>query len=193
MITRSVHRERTRRKQSKANQRGQHWPGGGGGGGGPPGGGTHTNSTSGGNGTTSGMWCLLLLFYFLDLFWMNWNLFLSFKYSYTLEVICGLSFSFFLMLLRWMQGLHFRQLLYHLNTKTGLRWWQFWEWILLYTWVAWATILLFVFPHVSGMTGVCHHAQVLLDMGSQELFSQAGLEPNLASLVARITGLSQCT
>jgi hypothetical protein len=38
-------------------------------------------------------------------------------------------------------------------------------------------ILLFSFPHVAGMTGVCHRAWLLVEIGSCKLFAQAGLEP----------------
>jgi hypothetical protein len=38
-------------------------------------------------------------------------------------------------------------------------------------------ILLFTLPCVAGMTGACHHAQPLPEMGSHELFAWAGLKP----------------
>jgi hypothetical protein len=42
---------------------------------------------------------------------------------------------------------------------------------------AWITILLFVHPLIAGMTGAHHYAQTFVEMGYQELFAQAGLEP----------------
>jgi hypothetical protein len=39
-----------------------------------------------------------------------------------------------------------------------------------------AIILLFVLPQVAGMTGVHHHTQSLVEMGSNKLFAQAGLK-----------------
>jgi hypothetical protein len=30
--------------------------------------------------------------------------------------------------------------------------------------------------YVSGMTGICHHTQLLVEMGSRRLFAQAGLD-----------------
>jgi hypothetical protein len=41
-----------------------------------------------------------------------------------------------------------------------------------------STGILFVLPHIAGMTGVYHHTQSLVEMGrSHELFAQTGLEP----------------
>jgi hypothetical protein len=41
---------------------------------------------------------------------------------------------------------------------------------------AWIVILLFVLPHVDGMTGTVHqHAQLLVEMGSPKLFAPSGL------------------
>jgi hypothetical protein len=40
-----------------------------------------------------------------------------------------------------------------------------------------AVTLLFVLPRVAGIIGVNHHAQLLVEMESQELFAWVGLEP----------------
>jgi hypothetical protein len=42
--------------------------------------------------------------------------------------------------------------------------------------LAWSKIFSFMFPTIAGITGTHHHAQVLVEMGSFELFSQAGLK-----------------
>jgi hypothetical protein len=41
-------------------------------------------------------------------------------------------------------------------------------------------ILLFVLPCIAGMTGMCHHVQSLVEMGSLTVFAQAGLKPRPA-------------
>jgi hypothetical protein len=40
----------------------------------------------------------------------------------------------------------------------------------------WTIILLFLFPHITGMMGEYHHPEPLVEMGFLELFAQAGLE-----------------
>jgi uncharacterized membrane protein YdbT with pleckstrin-like domain len=40
----------------------------------------------------------------------------------------------------------------------------------------WTTILLFVLPMVAGMTGIPPHRALSVEMGSPELFAQAGLK-----------------
>jgi hypothetical protein len=40
---------------------------------------------------------------------------------------------------------------------------------------AWTITLLFVLPHVAGMTGRCYHEYPLVDVGSVNSFAQAGL------------------
>jgi hypothetical protein len=40
----------------------------------------------------------------------------------------------------------------------------------------WITIFSIYFFHVAGMTGVCHHSQLLVEVGSRELFVWAGLK-----------------
>jgi hypothetical protein len=41
----------------------------------------------------------------------------------------------------------------------------------------WTSILLFVLPCIEEMTGLCHCKQPLVEMGSQEHFTQVCLEP----------------
>jgi hypothetical protein len=57
--------------------------------------------------------------------------------------------------------------------------------------------LLFVLPCGAGMTGQCHQAQPLFEMGISWTFylswTQTAVLPISASQVARITGVSQCT
>jgi hypothetical protein len=43
--------------------------------------------------------------------------------------------------------------------------------------LVWTTILLFVLPHELEITGMSHHTQPLVEMGSCELLAWAGLEP----------------
>jgi hypothetical protein len=38
------------------------------------------------------------------------------------------------------------------------------------------TTILFVLPHIAGMTGMPHHIQPLVEMGSHKCFAGAGLE-----------------
>jgi hypothetical protein len=52
----------------------------------------------------------------------------------------------------------------------------FWGRVLLFARPAWTVIFLFMLPTKAGMTGVHHHAQLLADMGSQELSAWGGLE-----------------
>jgi hypothetical protein len=42
--------------------------------------------------------------------------------------------------------------------------------------LTWFMILPFVLPCIARITGVCHHAQSLVEMGSCELFAQAGFQ-----------------
>jgi hypothetical protein len=64
------------------------------------------------------------------------------------------------------------------------------------TQLTWATTLLFVFSHVVGMTDILYHAQSLVDIGSHELFAQAGVKlwfPQSLlpkNVECRITGVS---
>jgi hypothetical protein len=53
-------------------------------------------------------------------------------------------------------------------------------------------ILLFVLLHIAGMTGMCHHTQPLVEMGSCELFAwpQNMILLISASQVASITGIN---
>jgi hypothetical protein len=40
---------------------------------------------------------------------------------------------------------------------------------------AWTQILLCMLPFIAAMTGTHHHTQPLIEMGSHELFAEAGL------------------
>jgi hypothetical protein len=42
---------------------------------------------------------------------------------------------------------------------------------------SWTVTLLFVLPHIVGMTGTRHCTQPLVGLGSCEVFAQVGLEP----------------
>jgi hypothetical protein len=61
-------------------------------------------------------------------------------------------------------------------------------------------VLIFVLLHISGMTGICHYAQPLIEMGHKKFFVQLASNnnpPNLclpiyASQVARIRSLRLC-
>jgi hypothetical protein len=44
-------------------------------------------------------------------------------------------------------------------------------------WLAWTTILLFSFSHITGMTDMHHHAQPFVEKASCKLFTRTGLEP----------------
>jgi hypothetical protein len=41
--------------------------------------------------------------------------------------------------------------------------------------LAWTVILLFVLPHIAGMTGMHHCTEPLFEVGSHELFARVGL------------------
>jgi hypothetical protein len=43
--------------------------------------------------------------------------------------------------------------------------------------LAWVVIFLFVLACIAWMTGISHHDKLLVEMGSHELFAQAGFEP----------------
>jgi hypothetical protein len=60
--------------------------------------------------------------------------------------------------------------------------------------VAWTVILLSVLPHETGMTGMYHHTQPLIEMGSHELFAQLTSNCNPPDLCLQVAnGLSHCT
>jgi hypothetical protein len=46
----------------------------------------------------------------------------------------------------------------------------FWDKVSFYVWADLTTVLLFVHPYISGMTGMYCHSQPLVMMGSWELF-----------------------
>jgi hypothetical protein len=56
------------------------------------------------------------------------------------------------------------------------------------------TILLCVLPCIAGMTGTCHHAQLLFEIGSHKIFCPGWPQTTVllisVSLEARITGMS---
>jgi hypothetical protein len=56
----------------------------------------------------------------------------------------------------------------------------------------WTMVLLFVLPSIVGMTGMYHYAQLLVEMGSNELFalSTVVIISSSTSQVARIIELS---
>jgi hypothetical protein len=63
---------------------------------------------------------------------------------------------------------------------------------------AWTMDLLFYTSHCTGITGVQHHTRLLVEVGSCELFSWAGLGTVIvlmsASQVVRVIGMShQCS
>jgi hypothetical protein len=47
---------------------------------------------------------------------------------------------------------------------------------------AWTVNLLFVLPHVAGVTGTPHHTQPFIEMKSDELFASNHNNPNLCLL-----------
>jgi hypothetical protein len=66
--------------------------------------------------------------------------------------------------------------------------------VFLYFQLAWITILLFVLPHVAGITGTHHLTQSLVEMGASWIYysswPQTAILPISTSHVAKITGLS---
>jgi hypothetical protein len=42
---------------------------------------------------------------------------------------------------------------------------------------SWAAVLLFGLPCMTGIIDACHHAQILVEIGSHKIFAQAGLKP----------------
>jgi uncharacterized membrane protein YdbT with pleckstrin-like domain len=68
-----------------------------------------------------------------------------------------------------------RQVLYHLNHANS-------PFLVLFeisscfmSGLAW-TVILFVLLYTAGMAGMCHHAQILVEMKSPKLFAQAGFK-----------------
>jgi hypothetical protein len=57
--------------------------------------------------------------------------------------------------------------------------------------LAWTSIL-FVLPPLTGMTGTPHHTHPLLEIGSHELFAQAGHEHTILLIYTSHTGMSHC-
>jgi hypothetical protein len=55
--------------------------------------------------------------------------------------------------------------------------------------LAWTPVLLFVLPQVAGITGICHSAQPVVEMGFLELFAQVDLNLDPPDLYPQGVGL----